>query len=550
MEIELVEYDEKAREKLKSGVDQLADAVKVTLGPKGRNVVLDKAPGGPISTKDGVSVAKEVELEDKVENMGATLLREVASRTNDEVGDGTTTATVIAQRLISEGLKRITGGADPRALEQGMKDAAQQVLTEIKKMSRQVSETEEIEQIATISANDDEAIGRLIAEAVEKVSRDGVITVEDSQSIESYLDVVEGMQFDRGYLSPHFVTDQEQMRVNFEQALVLLTDQTISSLQSLLPFLEYANEEGKPLLIIADDVKDEALSGLVVNKLKGNLKVAAVKKPGFGDHGKQQLEDLAIITGGMVISEDRGYSLDKADNTFLGSVEQVKISEDNTILIGGVGKGKALNDQINQIRSQIENATSEYDQEKLQERLAALSGGVARLHIGAASELEANERKMRAEDAVNATRAALAKGILPGGGVALIRASQNIDAESDHNKDYAMGFHILLESLSIPLSTIADNAGREGLVVVENVKEGSESYGFNAKTEQYEDLIESGVLDPATVTVNALLHAVSVAGALFTTNVTIAQPKDSNGSAGAPAGAGQLGGMGGIPGMM
>lgn len=548
MDIELINYDEEAREKLKSGVNKLANAVKVTLGPKGRNVVLDKPHGKPISTKDGISVAKEIELEDNVENMGATLLREVASRTNDEVGDGTTTATVIAQRLISEGLKRITGGADPRALEQGMKDAAKQVVAEIEKMSKKVSDTKEVEQVATISANGDEAIGQLITQGVEKVGHDGVITVQNSQSIESYLDIVEGMQFDRGYLSPYFVTDQEQMTVGFDQALVLLTDQTISTLQSLLPFLEYASDQGKPLLIIADDVEGEALSGLVVNKLKGNLKIAAVKTPGFGDRAKQKLEDLALLTGGKVIAEDQGYSLDNADSNFLGAVDQVKITDEKTTLVGGSGEKKALDERIEQIRSQIEKTTSDYDREKLQERLAALGGGVARLHIGAASELEADERKMRAEDAVNATQAALAKGILPGGGIALIRASQNISADFDQNKDYAMGVHILLEALSIPLSTIADNAGKEGLVVVEKVKEGSGNYGFNAKTEQYEDLVESGVIDPTTVTIHALSHALSVAGALFTTNVTITQPEDSSG--GTPAGAGQPGGMDGMPGMM
>lgn len=546
MEIELVEFDEDARKDLKAGADKLADAAKVTLGPKGRNVILEQPNDSPVSTKDGVAVAEEIELEDRVENMGATLLREVASRTNEEAGDGTTTATVIAQRLIGKGLKHISAGANPRRLRKGMEDAKDQVLDEIKTMSKNIAESSEIEQIARISANGDKTIGNLIAEAVDKVGRDGVITVQSSQSIDTYLDVVEGLQFDRGYLSPHFVTDQEQMEVEFEDALILICDQKINTLQSILPFLEFAGEQGHPLLIVAEDVEGEALSGLVVNKLKGNLQAAAVKAPGFGDRRKQMLDDIAVLTGGTVIAEDRGYTLDNADTGFLGKVDQIEITEDYTTLIGGSGDKKEIQNRINQIRSQIEQSTSDYDREKLQERLAKLSGGVARLNIGAASEMEVEERKMRAEDAVSSTQAALEAGILPGGGVALLRASQELEIPSDGHEDYIMGFELLRNALSAPIETIANNAGEEGRVVVDHIKQKSGNYGYNARTGQFEDLVEAGVIDPAKVTIHALTHAVSVAGALFTTSVTVSQPEEDEEPAGAPGG----GQPGAAPGMM
>ncbi|MDZ7690086.1 MAG: chaperonin GroEL [Balneolaceae bacterium] len=552
MDVEFIEYDEEARNDLKAGVNKLADAARVTLGPKGRNVVLGKSYGSPESTKDGVAVVEEIELENKVENMGATLLRQVASQTNNQAGDGTTTATVIAQRLINEGMRHITSGADPRALKQGMEDAAKQILEALEANSKQIDTTKEIEQIATISANGDEDIGGMIAKAVHKVGSDGVITVNQSQSIQTFLDVVEGMQFDKGYLSPHFVTNQEQMQVEFEDALVLLTDQKIDRLQSILPFLEYAGEQSKPLLIIAEDVEGEALSGLVVNKLRGNLKAAAVKAPGFGDRRKQMLDDIAILTGGTVISEERGHTLEQAATSFLGQVEQIKITDDNITLVGGQGDEEDLQDRVAQIRKQIEQSTSDYDREKLQERVAKLSSGVARIHIGAASEMEANEREMRAEDAVNATQAALEEGILPGGGVGLIRAAESVVVESDGRDDYAAGVELLRNAITAPLEEIANNAGKEGRVVVNNVREGSGNYGFNARTEEYEDLVESGVIDPAKVTKNALKHAVSVAGVLFTTNVTVTQPEDED-SDGSPAGAGAgaPGGMGGgMPGGM
>ncbi|MDX1636588.1 MAG: chaperonin GroEL [Balneolaceae bacterium] len=558
MDVEFIEYDEEARNALKSGVDKLADAAKVTLGPKGRNVVMDKSFGAPESTKDGVAVVEEIELDDKVENMGATLLREVASRTNDQAGDGTTTATVIAQRLISSGMKHITSGANPRELKQGMEDAAKQVLDQLKENSKSVENTSEVEQIATISANGDEKIGKLVARAVDEVGRDGVITADQSQSIDSFLDVVEGMQFDRGYLSPHFVTNQQQMQVAFEDVLILLTDQKINRLQSLLPFLEYAGEEGKPLLVIAEDVEDEALSGLVVNTLRGNLKAAAVKAPGFGDRRKQMLDDIAILTGGTVISEERGQKLEQAGTGFLGRAAQVKITDDDTTIIGGKGEEDTLQERIRQIKSQLEQSTSDYDSEKLQERLAKLSSGVARIRVGAASEMEANERQMRAEDAVNAIKAALDEGILPGGGVSLIRASEAIVPDSDRSEDYLAGVELLRNALTAPLEVIADNAGEEGRVVVNTVREHDGSYGYNARSEQYEDLVDSGVIDPAKVTRSALSHAVSVAGALFTTNVTVTQPEDDEDAGGPPAGAGagapgggMPGGMGGgMPGMM
>lgn len=543
MEIESVEFDEEARQALKAGVDKLADAAKVTLGPRGRNVVLDDPHGSPTSTKDGVTVVEELELEDKVENMGATLIRQVASRTNDEAGDGTTTATVIAQELINEGMKYITGGADPRALKQGMEDAAEQILEEIKAQSNEIEDVKDVEQIATISANGDKTIGKLIAEAVEEVGRDGVITVQDTQSIETYLDVVEGMQFDRGYLSPHFVSDQEQMKVEFEDAFILLTDQKVSNLQSLLPYLEYAGEQDKPILIVAEDVEDEALSGLVVNKLQGNLKAAAVKAPAFGDRQDQMLEDIAILTGGTVISEERGHSLKQGRTEFLGRINKITITEDNTTIVGGRGDEAALQERIEQIQGQLEQTDSDYDREKLQERLAKLSSGVARLHIGAASELEAEEQKMRAEDAVSATKAALEEGILPGGGVALIRAAQNINGDYSPDSDYAMGAQILHNALKAPLKTIAENAGEEGMVVVNKVEQGSDDYGYNANNEQYENLIEAGVVDPAKVAIKALSHAISVAGALFTTNVTVTQLEDDDGDE-VPGAGGQPGAMG------
>ncbi|MDQ7039801.1 MAG: chaperonin GroEL [Rhodothermus sp.] len=518
-----ITFDADARMALKRGVDKLADAVKVTLGPKGRNVIIEKKFGAPTVTKDGVTVAKEIELEDKLENVGAQMVKEVASKTSDVAGDGTTTATVLAQAILTAGLKSVTAGANPMDLKRGIDKAVEAAVAELRKMSQEVQDKNRIAQVATISANGDKAIGQLIADAFEKVGKDGVITVEEAKGTETTLEVVEGMQFDRGYLSPYFVTNPDTMEAVLEEAYILIHDKKISAMKDLLPILEKVVQTGKPLLIIAEDVEGEALATLVVNKLRGVLKVAAVKAPGFGDRRKAMLEDIAILTGGTVVSEEKGYRLENATLDYLGRAERIIVDKDNTTIVGGKGDPDQIKARANQIRQQIEETTSDYDREKLQERLAKLAGGVAVLKIGAATEPEMKEKKARVEDALHATRAAVEEGIVPGGGVSYIRAIPALDKIEVENEDQKIGVQIVQRALEEPLRQIAENAGWEGSIVVQRVKEGEGDFGFNAQTEEYGNLLEQGVIDPTKVTRTALENAASVAGLLLTTEAVVAE---------------------------
>lgn len=541
-----IKFNLEARDALKRGVDQLANAVKVTLGPKGRNVVIEKSFGSPTVTKDGVSVAKEIELEDKVENLGAQMVKEVASKTADVAGDGTTTATVLAQAIYTHGMKNVAAGASPLDLKRGMDKAVERIVENLKAQSTEVGDSiEKIKQVATISANNDTTVGKLIAEAMDKVKKEGVITVEESKGTDTYVDVVEGMQFDRGYLSPYFVTDSDKMLTEMESPYILIYDKKISNMKELLPVLEPVAQSGKPLLIIAEDLDGEALATLVVNKIRGSLKVAAVKAPGFGDRRKAMLEDIAILTGGTVISEERGYKLENAELEMLGTCEKVTIDKDNTIVVNGAGEGDAIKARVNQIKAQIETTTSDYDKEKLQERLAKLAGGVAVLYVGAASEVEMKEKKDRVDDALAATRAAIEEGIVPGGGVALVRAASMLEGFMGDNDDETTGVAIIARAIEEPLRQIVENAGLEGSVVVSKIKEGTDDFGFNAKTEKYENMLAAGIIDPTKVTRVALENAASVAGMLLMTEATITEiPKDDA----APMGGAP--GMGGMPGMM
>jgi chaperonin GroEL len=538
-----IKFDIEARDGLKRGVDALANAVKVTLGPKGRNVIIGKAFGGPTVTKDGVSVAKEIELKDPLENMGAQMVKEVASKTNDLAGDGTTTATVLAQAIVKEGLKNVAAGANPMDLKRGIDKAVDAIVADLAKQAQVVgSDSEKIKQIASISANNDEVIGDLIATAFGKVGKEGVITVEEAKGTDTYVDVVEGMQFDRGYLSPYFVTNPEKMNVELENPYILLYDKKVSSLKELLPVLEPIAQSGKPLLIIAEDVDGEALSTLVVNKLRGALKIAAVKAPGFGDRRKAMLEDIAILTGGTVISEESGHTLDNATLEMLGTAEKVTIDKDNTTVVNGAGSADMIKNRVNQIKSQMETTTSDYDKEKLQERLAKLAGGVAVLYVGAASEVEMKEKKDRVDDALHATRAAVEEGIVAGGGVALLRAKSALAEIKSENADEATGIQIVSRAIESPLRTIVENAGLEGSVVVSKVAEGSGNFGYNAKTDEYVDMLKAGIIDPKKVTRVALENAASVAGMILTTECALIDIKEDN-AAGSPMG-------GGMPGMM
>jgi len=540
-------FDEKAREKLKSGVDALANAVKVTLGPKGRNVVIGKKFGAPLITKDGVSVAKEIDLKDPIENMGAQMVKEVASRTADIAGDGTTTATVLAQAIITAGLKNVTAGANPMDLKRGIDKAVKVIVQELKKLSKEVgSDNDKIKQIASVSANNDETIGTLIAEAMKVVGNDGVITVEEAKGIETEVKTVEGMQFDRGYLSPYFVTNTEKMIADLEDPYILICDKKITSMKELLPVLEPAAQTGKPLLIIAEDIDGEALTTLVVNRIRGSLKVAAVKAPGFGDRRKAMLEDLAILTGGQVISEEKGLSLETATLDMLGRAEKVEIDKDNTTIINGAGNKETIDGRVAQIRAQMETSTSDYDKEKMQERLAKLAGGVAVLYVGAASEMEMKEKKDRVEDALAATRAAVEEGVVPGGGVALLRALGGLVNLKGDNDDETTGIEIVRRAVEEPLRQIVKNAGSEGAVIVQKVLEGKDDFGYNARTEKYENLLAAGVLDPTKVTRIAIENAASIASMLLTTECVIVDESEDE-----PSGGGMGGGMpGGMPGMM
>jgi chaperonin GroEL len=518
-----IKFDIEARDALKRGVDALANAVKVTLGPQGRNVVIDKKFGGPSITKDGVSVAKEIELEDTIENMGAQMVKEVASKTADIAGDGTTTATVLAQAIVSNGLKNVAAGANPMDLKRGIDKAVSVVVENLKLQSQEVGDSiEKIQQVGAISANNDNAIGSLIAEAMDKVKKEGVITVEEAKGTDTYVEVVEGMQFDRGYLSPYFVTNAEKMLVDLDTPYILLYDKKISNMKDLLPILEPAAQSGKPLLIIAEDVDGEALATLVVNKMRGSLKIAAVKAPGFGDRRKAMLEDIAILTGGTVISEERGFKLENATIDMLGTAEKVTIDKDNTTIVNGAGDKDNIIARVNQIKAQIESTTSDYDREKLQERLAKLAGGVAVLYVGAASEVEMKEKKDRVDDALHATRAAVEEGIIPGGGVALVRAADALTQLKGDNADETTGIQIVTRTIEEPLRQIVANAGNEGSVVVSKVKEGKDDYGYNAKKEEFENMFEAGIIDPTKVTRVALENAASVAGMLLTTECVLA----------------------------
>ncbi len=541
-------FDYEARESLKRGVDALANAVKVTLGPKGRNVIIEKSFGGPMITKDGVTVAKEIELTHPVENMGAQMVKEVASKTNDLAGDGTTTATVLAQSIVSTGLKNVTAGANPMELKRGIDKAVAAVVANIKNQAIEVGDSnEKIRQIASISANNEASIGDIIATAMEIVKKEGVITIEEAKGIETSVEVVEGMQFDRGYISPYFVTNTEKMEVVYENPFILIYDKKISAMKELLPILEKAAQTGRPFIIISEDVESEALATLVVNRLRGALKIAAVKAPGFGDRRKEMLEDIAILTGGTVISEEKGYKLEDATLEHLGLAEKVVINKDNTTLVSGKGAADLIQARVKQIKAQIETTTSDYDKEKLQERLAKLAGGVAVIYVGAASEMEMKEKKDRFDDALAATRAAIEEGIIPGGGVALIRAIPSLEAVVGDNEDEKTGIAIIRRALEEPLRQIVENAGMEGSVVVNRVKEGKGDFGFNARTEKYENLYEAGVIDPAKVTRVALENAASIAGMLLTTGVVISEHKDENAPAINPAAMGGMGGgMGGM----
>tara|TARA_B110000438_G_scaffold298409_1_gene346607 strand:- start:1575 stop:3206 length:1632 start_codon:yes stop_codon:yes gene_type:complete len=539
-----IQFDVEAREGLKKGVDALANAVKVTLGPKGRNVIIGKSFGGPQITKDGVTVAKEIELEDSLENMGAQMVKEVASKTNDLAGDGTTTATILAQAIVKEGLKNVTAGANPMDLKRGVDKAVEVVVKELNKKSETVgNSSEKIKQIASISANNDMAIGELITEAFDKVGKEGVITVEEAKGTETYVDVVEGMQFDRGYLSPYFVTNSEKMESDLESPYILLYDKKISAMKDLLPVLEPVAQTGKPLLVIAEDVDGEALATLVVNKLRGSLKIAAVKAPGFGDRRKAMLEDIAILTGGTVISEDRGLTLENTTIEMLGSAERVTIDKDNTTVVNGSGDKKDIAARVNQIKAQIETTTSDYDKEKLQERLAKLAGGVAVLYVGAASEVEMKEKKDRVDDALHATRAAVEEGIVAGGGVALLRTRDALEKLTSNNLDEVTGIQIISRAIEAPLRTIVENAGGEGSVVVAKVLEGKNNFGYDAKSETYVDLLKAGIIDPKKVTRIALENAASVAGMILTTECALVDIKEDTPPM-PPMGGG------GMPGMM
>ncbi|EMS35098.1 Heat shock protein 60 family chaperone GroEL [Mariniradius saccharolyticus AK6] len=535
-------FDTTARDRLKKGVDALADAVKVTLGPKGRNVIIDKKFGAPAITKDGVTVAKEIELAEPIENMGAQLVKEVASKTADNAGDGTTTATVLTQAIFNAGIKNVAAGANPMDLKRGIDKAVAAIVAELKSNSKAITTSKEIQQVATISANSDEEIGKMIADAMDKVGKDGVITVEEAKGTETEVRTVEGMQFDRGYLSPYFVTNTEKMEAELDRPFILIYDKKISSMKELLPVLEPVAQSGKPLLIIAEDVDGEALATLVVNKIRGALKVAAVKAPGFGDRRKAMLEDIAILTGGTVISEERGYKLENATVDYLGTAEKINVDKDNTTIVNGAGAKEHIQARINEIKAQIEKTTSDYDREKLQERLAKLSGGVAILYIGAATEVEMKEKKDRVDDALHATRAAVQEGVVVGGGVALVRAASALDNIKGENEDQDTGINIIRLAIESPLRTIVENAGGEGSVVINKIKENKGNFGYNARTDQYEDLFQAGVIDPTKVTRLALENASSIASLLLTTECVVADVKDDS-PAMPPMGGGGMGGM-------
>ena len=535
-------FDQEAKNRLKKGVDALCDAVKVTLGPKGRNVIIDRKFGAPHVTKDGVSVAKEVELKDTVENMGAQMVKEVASKTNDLAGDGTTTATILAQAIVRTGLKNVTAGANPMDLKRGIDKAVAEVVAQIKKMSTKVGDsTEKIEQVATISANNDNNIGKLIAEAMRQVKKEGVITIEEAKGTETSVKVVEGMQFDRGYISPYFVTDTEKMEAVMENPFVLLYDKKISVMKDFLPILEKTVQTGRPLVVIAEDIDGEALATLVVNRLRGSLKIAAVKAPGFGDRRKEMMEDIAALTGGTVVSEEKGLKLEDIDLTFLGQAEKITIDKENTTIVNGKGRKEDIQDRVNMIKAQLEKTTSDYDREKLQERLAKLAGGVAVIYVGAASEVEMKEKKDRFDDALHATRAAVEEGIVPGGGVAYLRCLPALEKMKVDNEDEKVGVEIIRRALEEPLRQIVDNAGLDGSVIVDKVKAGKDDFGFNARTETYENLLSTGVIDPAKVTRIALENAASIAGMLLTTECVLAEIKEDK-----PAGPAMPNGMDGM----
>jgi len=542
-----LKFDIEARDYLKSGIDKLASAVKVTLGPKGRNVAIEKKFGAPQVTKDGVTVAKEIELTDKFENIGAQMVKEVASKTNDDAGDGTTTATVLAQAIVNVGLKNVTAGANPMDLKRGIDKAVATVIATLKEQSHDVGESnEKIEQVAKISANNDGEIGRLIAEAMAKVKKEGVITVEEAKGTDTTVEVVEGMQFDRGYISPYFVTDTEKMEAVLDNPYILLSDKKISTMKDLMPILEATAQNGRPLMIIAEDVEGEALATLVVNKIRGSLKVAAVKAPGFGDRRKEMLEDIAILTGGTVITEDKGLNLEGATLEMLGTCEKISIDKENTTIVNGNGDKSNIDARVKQIKAQMEASTSDYDKEKLQERLAKLAGGVAVLYVGAASEVEMKEKKDRVEDALSATRAAVEEGIIPGGGVALLRTLDALDGVKGENADEDTGIAIIKRAIEEPLRQIVENAGKEGSVIVQKLKEGKGDFGYNARNDQYENLMETGVIDPTKVTRIAIENAASIAGMFLTTECVIVEEEEE--APAAPAGMGGMGG--GMPGMM
>ena len=545
-----IKYSQKAREAILKGVDTLADAVKVTLGPRGRNVVLDKSFGSPTITKDGVTVAKEIELEDKFENMGAQMVKEVASKTSDVAGDGTTTATILAQSIYKEGSKLVAAGVNPMAIKRGIEKAVELVTQELKKLSKPTKDQEEIAQVGTISANNDSTIGNIIAEAMNKVGKEGVITVEEAKSMETTLEIVEGMQFDRGYLSPYFVTDPEKMQVTLNNPYILLNEKKISNMKDMIPILESIAKMGRPLVIVAEDIEGEALATLVVNKLRGTLQCAAVKAPGFGDRRKAMLEDIGILTGGKVISEDLGLKLENVSLNDLGTAKTITIDKDNTTIVDGGGTRKDLEGRVKQIRAQIEETTSDYDREKLQERLAKLIGGVAVINVGAATETEMKEKKARVEDALNATRAAVEEGIVPGGGVAFLRAAAGL-GKTTFDGEEQNGLNIVIRALEEPLRQIANNAGAEGSVVVEKVKGGKGAFGYNAEKGEYEDLFKAGIIDPTKVTRFALLNAASVASLLLTTEAMVAErPKEREDMPAGMGGGPGMGGMGGMGGMM
>jgi chaperonin GroEL len=540
-----ITFDTTARDRIKKGVDKLADAVKVTLGPKGRNVIIDKKFGAPTVTKDGVSVAKEIELKDPIENMGAQLVKEVASKTADAAGDGTTTATVLAQSIYAHGIKNVAAGANPMDLKRGIDRAVEAVVENLKKQSKKIKDSSEIAQVATISSNSDETIGKMIADAMDKVGKDGVITVEEAKGTETEVKTVEGMQFDRGYLSPYFVTNTEKMEAELDSPFILIYDKKVSSMKELLPILEQSAQTGKPLVIIAEEVEGEALATLVVNKIRGALRVAAVKAPGFGDRRKAMLEDIAILTGGQVISEERGFKLENATLDMLGRAEKINIDKDNTTIVNGAGKKQDITGRVNQIKAQIDATTSDYDKEKLQERLAKLSGGVAILYIGAATEVEMKEKKDRVDDALHATRAAVQEGIVPGGGVAYIRAIESLKdtaAIGATNEDQATGVNIVRLALESPLRTISENAGQEGSVIVNKVRDGKKDFGYNARDNKFENFFEAGIIDPTKVTRLALENAASIAGLLLTTEAVVSEIPEEKEAPAMPHG----GGMGGM----